>query len=119
MIVKRVLAPMFAIGAQPNGSPTGLCWATLSCHCVSGQALPVILLHPIVADGAGRSSGDDWSTVLVACGLWHSIKEHALPSWLLPDEAVTKLSEMFDSRDDFRRALARLSVSEPEPPSIG
>ena len=90
---------------------------TLSCQCVNGQAHAVTLLHPIAADGAGRKSEGGWSTLLVACGLWSNFKGRALPSWRLPDEAVAKLSEIFDSQDDVRRGLPRLSASEPEPPS--
>jgi hypothetical protein len=78
------------------------------------------MFQPAVGGGdAGvQKTQEEWSTLLVACGLCTIRKEHILPSWLLSKEMVDKLDVYFDTSTLFRRDVAALSTLDP-PSAIG
>ena len=51
--------------------------------------------------------------VLVACGLWVTLKENLIPSLLMPESAVQDLDKVLRSETSFRADLAAVSAKDP------
>ena len=61
------------------------------------------------------NSDDEWSVMLVACGLWVNFKERLLPSLLLSEEAVGALEATLQESEHFRKDLAAVSALQLVP----
>ena len=62
---------------------------------------------------ANWNTFDEWSVVLVACGLWVTLKENLIPSLLMPESAVQGLDKVLRSEMSFRADLAAVSAKDP------
>ena len=56
---------------------------------------------------------DEWSVVLVACGLWVILKEKVIPSLLMSESAIDDLEKVLRSDASFRADLAAVSAKDP------
>eukprot|EP00974_Lingulodinium_polyedra_P093043 9014602-Lingulodinium_polyedra.AAC.1 len=63
--------------------------------------------------------GDDWSVVLVACGLWAHIKYVLLPSLMSTPGVIAELEANVFQDEGFRTDLARASCKEPPSSAVG
>ena len=56
---------------------------------------------------------DEWSVVLVACGLWVNLREKVVPSLLLSESVIIGLDKELRSYMSFRADLAAVSAKDP------
>ena len=72
----------FTIGASLNDSMVEV-WAKENVQSAEGQSLALQIGNETVEKHGQRFHLDEWSTVLVACGLWVKIKEPILPKLMV------------------------------------
>merc|ERR1712026_402228 len=56
---------------------------------------------------------EEWTTVLVACGVWVNVKEKLIPCLMMSDSAVKGLDKALRSNSAFRADLANASMKDP------
>eukprot|EP00974_Lingulodinium_polyedra_P010177 977538-Lingulodinium_polyedra.AAC.1 len=83
-------------------------WNKLNVQTAKGQA-SVVQIGETAFDGRREiiDGGDDWSVVLVACGLWTQIQDVLLPSLMLTPDVIAELEASVLQDEGFRKDLAR------------
>ena len=86
--LNHIMSSFFAVGSPLHTSMHDL-WAPLNVQTAAGQtiALDIGYAH-FEATGKKFDCEDEWSVVLVACGLWVNLREKVIPSLLLSESAL-------------------------------
>ena len=112
-VVGHIMSAFFPIGSNLNNS-THEQWAKLNVQSARGQTLALEVGNALFeASKKKMDYEDDWSIVLVACGLWVQVKEKLLPSLLLSAAALGALDKALQNDPGFRSDLAAVSSREP------
>ena len=89
-------------------------WALLDVQTALGQTIAFEIGYGVFDTHRKTfDSEDEWSVVLVACGLWVTLKENLIPSLLMPESAVQGLDKVLRSEMSFRADLAAVSAKDP------
>ena len=85
------MSPFFPIGASLNSS-THEQWAELNVQSALGQIV-VLEIGNAIFEASNRKLDceDEWSVILVSCGLWVQVKDTLIPSLLMGSAAVGAL----------------------------
>ena len=112
-VVGHIMSSFFPIGSNLNSS-THEEWAKLNVQSAEGQTLALDLGNTLFeASNQKLECEDEWSVILIACGLWVQVKNKLLPSLLLGSAAVGALDEALQKDHGFRSELAAASWKEP------
>ena len=112
------MASSFPIGASLNTSSV-VEWATHNVQTVVGQTLALEIGGEIFGKTQHRLDSDEWTTLLVACGLWTSARETLLPSLMMGPAAVGALDALLRTHENFRKDLAAASAKDPPVSAVG
>ena len=89
-------------------------WALLNVQTALGQTIALEIGYGAFDTQAKNiDPEDDWAVVLVACGLWVTLKENLIPSLLMPESAIQGLDKVLRSEMSFRADLAAVSAKDP------
>ena len=109
----HIMSPFFPIGAKLNSS-THEHWANLNVQSALGQTLALEIGNAIFeASNKKLDCEDEWSVILVSCGLWVQVKDKLIPSLLMGSAAVGALDQALQNDPGFRSDLAAASSKEP------
>ena len=111
--VMHIMSPFFPIGSNLNSS-THEEWAKLNVQTALGQTLALEIGNTIFeASNKKLDCEDEWSVILVSCGLWVQVKDKLIPSLLMGSAAVGALDQALQNDPGFRSDLAAASSKEP------
>ena len=112
-VVGHSMSSFFPIGSNLNSS-THEEWAKLSVQTALGQTLALEIGNAIFeASNKKLDCEDEWSVMLVSCGLWVQVKDKLIPSLLMGSAAVGALDQAVLRDPGFRPDLAAASSKEP------
>ena len=75
-VLSHVMSPFFCMGSNLNSS-THEEWAKLNVQTALGQTLALEIGNAIFgANNRKVDSEDEWSVILVSCGLWVQVREN-------------------------------------------
>ena len=112
-VVGHVMSPFFSMGSNLNSS-THEEWAKLNVQTALGQTLALEIGNTIFeASNKKLDCEDEWSVILVSCGLWVQVKDKLIPSLLMGSAAVGALDQALQNDPGFRSDLAAASSKEP------
>ena len=105
--------PIFSMGSNLNSS-THEGWAKLNAQTALGQTLALEIGNTIFeATNNKLDCEDEWSVILVSCGLWVQVKDKLIPSLRMGSAAVSALDQALQNDPGFRSDLAAASSKEP------
>ena len=111
--VGHIMSSFFPIGSNLNSS-THEEWAKLNVQTALGQTLALETGNAIFeASNKKLDCEDEWSVILVSCGLWVQVKDKLIPSLLMGSAAVGALDQALQKDPGFRSDLAAASSKEP------
>jgi hypothetical protein len=111
--VGHLISPQFPIGASLNNSLVEE-WANVNVQTAHGQTLALQIAESIFAKTMKRvDPEDEWTVLLVACGLWTQAKEKLLPSLMLGASTIDDLDSSLCTNESFRKDLAVASAKDP------
>ena len=112
-VVGHIMSSFFPIGANLNSS-THEEWANLNIQTALGQTLALEIGNAMFeASNKKLDCEDEWSVILVSCGLWVQVKDKLIPSLLMGSAAVGTLDQALQNDRSFRSDLAAASSNEP------
>ena len=86
----------------------------MNVKCAFGQTLALESRNTIFeAINKKLDCEDEWSVILVSCGLWVQVKDTLIPSLLMGSAAVGALDQALQNDPGFRSDLAAASSKEP------
>ena len=111
--VGHIMSSVFPICSNLNSS-THEEWAKLNVQTALGQTLALEIGNAIFeASNKKLDCEDEWSVILVSCGLWVQVKDKLIPSLLMGSAAVGALDQALQKDPGFRSDLAAASSKEP------
>ena len=112
-VVGHIMSSFFPIGSNLISS-THEEWAKLNVQTALGQTLALEIGNAIFeASNKKLDCEDEWSVILVSCGLWVQVKDKLIPSLLMGSAAVGALDQALRNDSAFRSDLAAASSKEP------
>ena len=112
-VVGHIMSSFFPIGSNLNSS-THEEWAKLNVQTALGQTLALEIGNAIFeASNKKLDCEDEWSVILVSCGLWVQVRDKLIPSLLMGSAAVGALDQALQNDPGFRSDLAAASSKEP------
>ena len=112
-LLGHILSPYFAVGSSLNNSMHEQ-WALWNVQTPLGQTIALEIGYAgFETNGKKFDCEDEWSVVLVACGLWVNLREKLIPSLLMSESAIEGLDKVLRSSMSFRADLAAVSARDP------
>ena len=92
-VMGHIMSSFFPIGSNLNSSTHGE-WAKLNVQTALGQTLALEIGNTIFeASNKKLDCEDEWSVILVSCGLRVQVKDKLIPSLLMGSAAVGALDQ--------------------------
>ena len=111
--ISHIMSSFFALESPLNTSMHDL-WQPLNVQTATGQTIALDIGYAsFEANGKKFDGEDEWSVVLVACGLWVNLREKVIPSLMMSESAIKGLDQVLRSDMSFRADLAAVSAKDP------
>jgi hypothetical protein len=105
--------PAFTIGTSLNDTCVEE-WSRLNIQSGTGQVNAIEIEMSRFENTKTKSSDDDWAGLLVACGLWASVRDKILSCLMLTVQDIAELTSTFNNNNPiFRHDLALASSKDP------